>query len=206
MDHTAASKRTGKSKSKGATDFRPATPDRWSDLEQLFGERGACGGCWCMWFRLPRQQYEAGKGARNRRRLKALVDSGTPPGILAYRGETPVGWCSIAPRSEYLRLKTTRTMKSPDDLPVWAILCLYVDPDQRRSGLSVELIAAAAHFAAERGAPAIEAYPIIPRQDEVPPVFASQGLLSAYLAAGFEEVARPSETRAVVRKTVSGER
>jgi len=199
MNHSASSKPARKSKSTGTTRFYPAAPDRWADLEELFGERGACGGCWCMWFRLPRKDYEAGKGTRNRRRLKALVDGGKPPGILAYRGDRAVGWCSVAPRSDYLRLRTTRTMKSPDDLPVWAILCLYVEPEQRRSGLSVELIGAAARYAAKQGAPAVEAYPIVPRKDEVPPVFASQGLLSAYLAAGFEEVARPSDTRAVVR-------
>jgi GNAT superfamily N-acetyltransferase len=95
-------------------------------------------------------------------------------------------------------------MRGPDDLDVWAILCLFVSPEERRSGLSVQLIDAACRHAFEHGAPAVEAYPVVPRRDEVPAVFASQGILSAYRAAGFEVVGRPSETRAVVRRHAPG--
>ncbi|MGE0353948.1 MAG: GNAT family N-acetyltransferase [Gemmatimonadales bacterium] len=178
--------------------YRPLTRDRWHDLVALFGERGACGGCWCMWFRLPRREYEAGKGARNRQRLKRIVEQ-DPPGILAYTDARAVGWCAVAPRVAYRRLRTARTMRPPDDLPVWSILCLYVDKAHRRRGLSTGLIRAAAAFAIENGAPAVEAYPVRPRTREVPPVFASQGIVTAFLQAGFHEIARPSPSRAVVR-------
>lgn len=178
--------------------FHPLTPDRWPDLERLFGERGACGGCWCMWFRLRRAEYVAGKGEMNRTRLKALVEGDTPTGILAYECEEPIGWCSVAPRSEYLRLETSRTMKPADERPFWSILCLFVAPSHRRGGLSVELIREAVDWAVGQGAPGVEAFPIIPDKNNVPPVFASQGLLSAYLKAGFREVARSSPKRAVV--------
>ena len=193
--------------SRGSTEafnFHPLTPDRWPDLEDLFGPRGACAGCWCMWFRLPKSEYERGKGDLNRSRLLARIrEAGPAPGILAYSGDEPVGWCAIAPREEYLRLRTTRVMKGPDDEAVWAILCLYVRPASRRQGTSVRLIRAAAEYAFRNGAPAVEAYPVRPRA-EMPPVFASQGVLSAFLAAGFEEFASPSESRSVVRLTALG--
>jgi GNAT superfamily N-acetyltransferase len=182
--------------------FAPITEDHWSALEGLFGPRGACGGCWCMWFRLPRGPYEAGKGDVNRARFRSRVadETAPSPGILALRGDDAVGWCAVAPREEYLRLRTTRTMRGPDDLEVWAILCLFVAPSQRHVGLSVRLIDAACRHAFRYGAPAVEAYPVVRGKDAVPPAFASQGLLRAYLEADFEEVARPSATRAVVRR------
>lgn len=90
------------------TTFHPLTPDRWSDFEKLFGPRGACGGCWCMYWRLTRSQYEEQHGELNRRNMKALVDSGNIPGILAYTGSEPVGWCSVAPREEFSTLARSR--------------------------------------------------------------------------------------------------
>lgn len=186
--------------------FALATRREWASIEDLFGARGACGGCWCMWFRLPRAPYEAGKGDANRALFQERVAARDlpAPGILAFRDEAAIGWCAVAPREEYLRLRTTRTMRGPDDLDVWAILCLFVAPAERKSGLSVHLIDAACGHAFRHGAPAVEAYPIIPRRGEVPAVFASQGLLSAYRAAGFEVVDRPSDTRAVVRRHAPG--
>ena len=65
--------------------YRPLTPERWKDFEALFGERGACGGCWCMWWRLARPEFERGKGAGNRRAMKEIVASGEVPGILTGR-------------------------------------------------------------------------------------------------------------------------
>ena len=73
-----------------ALKFRPLTPSRWTDLVELFGPRGACGGCWCMWWRLRRSEYERKKGAGNCRALRRVVRKGPPPGILAYAGSEPV--------------------------------------------------------------------------------------------------------------------
>src|SRR5258706_9393937 len=86
----------------------PATPSRWPDVERLFGERGACAGCWCMWLRLPSDAFARGRGAGNRRALKRLVSDGARPGIIAYRGGDPVGWGAIAPREQYQRLERFR--------------------------------------------------------------------------------------------------
>jgi hypothetical protein len=46
--------------------FYPVTPERWPDLERLFGPRGACGGCWDMWWRAERSTFEAQQGDGNR--------------------------------------------------------------------------------------------------------------------------------------------
>lgn len=83
--------------------LEPASADRWDDLERLFGARGACGGCWCMWYRLPRAEYERQKGAGNREELRRLLGAGQPVGVIAYAGEEPIGWCAVAPRAAFTR-------------------------------------------------------------------------------------------------------
>ena len=93
--------------SKAAIRVLPATADRWEDLEQLFGPKGACAGCWCMWWRLRRAEWTQGKGQGNRRALRALVRSGEPTGLIAYAGTDPIGWIAVAPREAYPGLAGT---------------------------------------------------------------------------------------------------
>lgn len=95
----------------------PLTPERWHDFAQLFGERGACEGCWCMTPRLTRAVYVRNRGANNRRAMQRIVASGAEPGLLAYRGKEPVGWIALGPRSEYVRLESSRVAKPVDDQP-----------------------------------------------------------------------------------------
>ena len=87
----------------------PVTPAHWPDLVRLFGEKGACAGCWCMWMRLPLAEFRRGKGDGNRRALRALV-ARRPPGLLAYVNGEPVGWVAAAPREEYVRLENARVL------------------------------------------------------------------------------------------------
>jgi GNAT superfamily N-acetyltransferase len=182
------------------------TADRWDDLAALFGERGACGGCWCMVWRLPRAQYDGGKGTRNRDALRRLVRGDGRPGVLAYEGKRPIGWCAVAPRADYPALDRSRVLKPVDDLPVWSISCLFVEKGSRRRGVSVRLLRAAAAFAASRGARIVEGYPVEPRAGAQPDPFVWTGLASAFLRAGFREVARRSETRPIMRRAVWGHR
>lgn len=175
-------------------------PARWPDFEKLFGPRGACGGCWCMTPRLTRREYEARKGEKNRRAMKRLVERGPPPGLLAYRGGEPVAWIAIGPRSEYRLLVGSRILAPVDDRPVWSIVCMYLRKDVRRTGLSTPLIAAAADFARKQGAELVEAYPHVPRQTDMPAVFAWTGFASSFEKAGFQEVARRSATRPIMRR------
>src|SRR5262245_14495751 len=126
-----------------APEVHPLTPDRWPDLEALFGERGACGGCWCMYWRLRRADFHAGKGQPNKDALRALVDAGPPPGLLAYVGGVAVGWCAVGPRETYPGLARSRILRPVDERPVWSITCLFVDRAHRRRGLSARLLRAA---------------------------------------------------------------
>jgi GNAT superfamily N-acetyltransferase len=180
----------------------PLTPGRWQDLVALFGERGACGGCWCMTPRLTRSEYERNKGDKNRRALKKLVDSGRAPGVLGYIGERPVGWCAIEPREAFGSLGRSRLFKPVDDEPVWSIVCLFVDKAERGKGVSRRLIEGAVRHARDHGARIVEAYPVEPKKKPMPPVFAWPGIASVYRQAGFREVARPSETRPIMRRTL----
>lgn len=184
-----------------APTFVALSPDCWNDLVALFGPRGAVGGCWCMWWRLSHSEFEGSKGVGNRRRMKALVDSDQSPGILAYVDDRPVGWCAVAPREEFRRLHTSRILKPIDDAPVWSIVCLFVAREFRRRDLSRHLIRAAAEFAVSSGAEVVEAYPVIPKKSRVPDAFVWTGIAAAFARAGFQEVARRSETRPIMRWT-----
>jgi GNAT superfamily N-acetyltransferase len=181
------------------TTFHPLNPVRWADFEKLFGPRGACAGCWCMYWRLTRSQYDEQQGEFNRRNIKALVDSGNIPGILAYVDDEPVGWCSIAPREEFATLARSRILKPVDDLPVWSVVCFFVARKQRRQGLTIQLLNAAVEYAASKGATVIEGYPVEPKEGKSPDVFVFTGLSSAFKQAGFKEVLRRSETRPIMR-------
>ena len=179
---------------------RPLTSERWDDFAALFGERGACGGCWCMLWRLPRRTFEAQKGAGNRDAMRALVDGGEQPGLLAYRGTEPVGWVSVGPRAEFGGLERSRLLRPIDATPVWSVTCLFVARPHRRTGVSVALLeSACAHVRRRRGR-VVEGYPQEPRRGAIADVFAWTGIASAFLAAGFREVARPSPTRPVMRR------
>ncbi len=160
-----------------------------------------------MEMRLARADYERRKAAGNTRRaLKRLVDDGQEPGLLGYLDLEPVAWVSVQPREAFARFATSRVLAPVDDKPVWSINCLLVRRDLRRGGFSVQAIRAAVEHARRRGARIVEAYPVIPRKDPMPPVFACSGLFSAYLRAGFREVLRRSPTRPIVRRTFKASR
>ena len=189
-------------KSRQQFQFHPLTPDRWGDLETLFGLRGACGGCWCMLWRLKRSEFEKQKGGKNKAAFKAVVDSGEAPGILAYANGSAIGWCAVAPRETYPALDRSRVLKRIDDKPVWSIVCLFIAKDYRRKGVSVELLKAAAEYVRKRGGRLVEGYPVEPRKDAMPDVFAWTGVASAFLKAGFVECERRSETRPIMRRNL----
>lgn len=178
---------------------RPLTPETWEDLLQLFGEKGACAGCWCMWWRLTHAQFEEQKGPTNRQAMRDLVDAGTVPGVLAYDGSRPVGWCAVAPREAFTRLERSRILKPVDDTPVWSVVCFFVDKDYRNKGVSRRLLEAAKRWARDQGGRVLEGYPVEPTKDRAPPLFVFTGLAAAFKKAGFEECARRSPSRPIMR-------
>lgn len=182
--------------------FHPLTPNRWKDFENLFGEKGACAGCWCTYWILKRSEYDKQrKGDGTKKFFKKIVNSGAPPGILAYDGDNSVGWCAIQPRENYPVLQNSRILKLVDDKPVWSIVCFYIQSKYRKKGLTTELIKEAVKFAKSKGAKIVEGYPVEPKK-ETAPVFIYTGVASSFLKAGFKEVVRRSETRPIMRKHI----
>ena len=177
----------------------PLTINRWPDFEKLFGKSGAYGGCWCMWWRISRAEFDRQKGDGNRRAMRKIVQSGQVPGILAYTQHEPVGWCSVAPREVFHSLNRSPVLKRIDDLPVWSIVCFFIAKGYRRRGLTEWLIKAAIDHVRQSGGSVIEAYPTDPRERNLAPVSSFMGMPALYARAGFEECARPSAAKVIMR-------
>jgi GNAT superfamily N-acetyltransferase len=180
-------------------EFHPVTIERWNDLEELFGGNGACGGCWCMSWRIPRAEFNRNKGEANRSALRELVEQGPAPGVLAYDEGRAVGWCAVAPREAYPALDRSRLFQPVDEQAVWSISCLFVAKSYRRQGLSGELIEAATRLAGRHGARIVEGYPQLVKK-RLPDVFVWTGLEQSFVRAGFTEVARRSPNRPILRR------
>lgn len=155
-----------------------------------------------MYWRLKRKNYEAQKGAGNKREMKKLINSGVIPGILAFKNSEPVGWCSVAPRDDFAVLENSRILKRIDDKPVWSVVCLFIKKNYRNHGLSVQLLKAAKKYVKEQDGRILEGYPVEPKKDKMADAFAWTGLASAFLKAGFKEQVRRSETRPIMRAFV----
>jgi GNAT superfamily N-acetyltransferase len=183
-------------------DFHPVTPERWQDLEKLFGPRGAIGGCWCMWWRIKRAEFEKQQGDGNHETMCSIVDSGKVPGILAYSAGEPIAWCSIAPRGEFSVLDRSPVLKRVDHQPVWSIVCFFMAKDYRHQGLSAIMLQAAVEYASQHGARIVEGYPIEPKVDRTPDIYAFTGMASTFKKSGFQEVARRSEFRPIMRYVI----
>src|SRR5512137_1004499 len=176
------------------TEFFPLTLDRWEDFELLFGPRGACAGCWCMFWKLSRKEFEAGQGIRNRLAQKSIVDSDCVPGLLAYVEGKPAGWVAVEPRDKYPGLARSRVLKPLDDTPVWSVTCFFVDKKFREQGLTIRLLESAVAYVRSKGGTIVEGYPVEPRENgKMSPAFVYTGLASAFVQAGFKEAGRRSE-------------
>jgi len=184
----------------GDLDIRPVTPERWNDLERLFGPNGAYSNCWCTWWVLPGKVWEGTAPTARRAILQRLVAEGSEPGLLAYLDGEPVGWVAVGPRERYARMMSTRskTYRPLDDRPSWVINCFFIARPSRRRRVAAALLAAAVDYAFAHGAERIEAYPIDPGAQAPNSANLYVGYLPAFLEAGFVEVARVG-ARPVVR-------
>lgn len=184
--------------------FYSLTPDRWKDFEKLFGEKGACAGCWCMYWLMSKKEYDEKRSdGRTKKGMRNIVKKNIQPGIIAYDGKVPIGWIAIRPRKSYGRLANSKILQPIDDKPVWSIVCFFIHKDYRKKGISVQLIKSACKFAASKGGTIVEAYPTDTKNKSSAPVFIYTGTYSAFKKAGFSEVDRRSETRPIMRKAVS---
>ena len=178
-----------------------ATADRWDDFTTLMGPRGGAEGCWCMLWRLSARDYKAGQGDANREAMRDVFGEGSPR-LLAYDGETPIGWCSVAPRTAFPRLETSRNFKPVDDTPVWCVTCFFVVKAHRGKRVAERLLEAACDFAASRGGEAVEGYPTDTGGARDTRWFSWTGYLAAFERVGFREIARRSPKRPVMRKSL----
>ncbi len=190
-----------------AVRVRPVTDVPWADVETVFGTRGDPSRCWCQYFKLAGDAWRGSTREECRESLREQVQVRPGPGLLAYLGSEPVGWCAVEPRPGYERLRNALVSRgSPEpfeDDSVWVIPCLVVRPGYRKRGIGRALVAAAVAHAGEHGARVIEAYPVDP--DERPQVSAAElyhGTVSVFQDAGLEVAARPLPGRALMRLTV----
>ena len=179
------------------------TAETWPDLEQLFGRPGGSivRGCWCMHYRTSGGAGPRPTAGGNREQLRELALGDTPPGLVGYLDGDPVGWISLGPREDYLRLRRSPVMKPVDETEVWSIVCTYVDKAHRGTGLQRRLLDAAIDHARDSGVRMLEAYPV-DKTARSHDDFMFFGSRSLYERAGFTEVARRSPTRVVMRRRI----
>lgn len=183
----------------------PATPEAWPDVEQVLDRPGSVKGCWCMFFRQTPEERRSAWGEGNRQALERLVRDHRCPGLLAYRGAEPVGWVSVAPREEYSRLDRSPVSRRIDERRVWALVCLFVPRPYRGAGVARGLVRGAVAYARSQGAVTVEAYPV---DDALGPVSADaayHGIASLLRSEGFEEVARRTPKRPVMRRELGAD-
>lgn len=179
------------------------TPADFDSFSAVMGDKGGSGGCWCMLWRAKSKAYEAQKGERNHKAMKArFAGSQRAPGLIAWVDEQPVGWIQVDKRDAFVRLTTSRVLKPVDDEPVWSVACFLVHKPYRGKGVARALLDGACSFAAQHGATTVEGYPIDPPK-KYTPTFAYTGFLGTFRDAGFVEVARRSPTRPIMRRSLS---
>jgi GNAT superfamily N-acetyltransferase len=176
----------------------PVTPDRFEDFADVVNPNRRATHCWCLSHRLTAAEIEdLGQGSREQA-ARALGRRRHPPGVVGYDEHgTPVGWCSVGPRAENTRLSRSRLIAPIDGVAVWSIICVVVRGGHRRRGVTTPLIEGAVDYAAEHGAPAVEAYPVDAGAGRIDVTMAFVGTRRMFERAGFEVV---GETRALASK------
>ena len=154
-----------------------------------------------MYYRSSGIAGQRPSAAANKEQLRRLALGDTPPGLVGYLGGIPVGWISLGPREDYLKLRRSPVMKPVDDADVWSIVCSYVDKPHRGKGLQRRLLQAGMDYARDNGVRILEAYPV-DKPERSHDDFMFFGSRSLYERAGFTEVARRSPTRVVVRRRI----
>jgi GNAT superfamily N-acetyltransferase len=196
-------------------DVRPVTADQWDRLAGFFGPSGAYSHCWCVWWRVPSKEFDAGcrdGGVGNREVLRRLTEEGRVPGLLAYRTEkpdTPVGWVSVAPRADFGRVRRSRLLKPEDgdslgDEDVWSVSCFWIPRANRRQGIGRALLTGAVDYAFAQGASAVEGFPVDTGDAKAAAASIFTGTAAMFADAGFVEVFRRSERRPVMRLAARG--
>ncbi|MET4159601.1 GNAT superfamily N-acetyltransferase [Agromyces sp. PvR057] len=184
----------------------PAQQVPFADVEAVFGTKGDPATCWCQWFKVPRSAWSMSDAELEQLLEQQIAEGEHGPGLIAYDGDTPVGWCAVEPRPALPGLPRKRIVAtgSPDqdfdDASIWAVTCFVVPRAHRRRGVGGVLAEAAVAYAREHGARVVEAYGVDPAaRAKVPAADLFPGTVSMFERAGFREVARPTPARAVMQ-------
>lgn len=179
--------------------IEPLTPHLIEDLAGLFGQGGDPKWCWCAYFRLRGMNWSNSTPESNRAVLEAATEkafaAGYTTGLMAYLDDEAVGWVSLGPRSDFERLAYSRVLAPLDDIPVWSIVCFVVARHLRGQGMAETLLDAVVDYARERGAIALEAYPVDTGGERRRAAQVYHGSLSMFERAGFEVVTRRRANR-----------
>jgi len=169
------------------------TPDRFEDFVDVVNRTRRASHCWCLSHRLQSAEVEQLGGGSREAAMRRLCEREHPPGVVTYLDGEPVAWCNVGPRAEITRLARSRLIRPVDDVPVWSIVCVVVRPGHRRKGVTARLLEGAVAYAASRGAPAVEAYPVDPagRMDTT---MAFVGTKAMFDRAGFRVVGTTGAT------------
>jgi RimJ/RimL family protein N-acetyltransferase len=153
-----------------------------------------------MYWRRYHKEYESGKGEKNRDALSILINNGYPLGVLAFEDDQLIGWCSISPKNDLIRLQNSRLFNNPETMKsTWSITCIFIHKHHRNKGLSTTIISGAVDYAFKNGAFTIEAYPILPKNSRMPSAFAWVGFVNAFKKAGFKKIKQVSKGRLIMR-------
>ncbi|MUN63457.1 GNAT family N-acetyltransferase [Kocuria sediminis] len=175
--------------------IRPATSERFDDVATVLGPRNPDSTvCWCLTYRLPSRENRALTARERARKVQELCARPIPPGVLAYDGDTVVGWCGVAPRAELHTFSHSRTIPHVDDLPVWTVWCFRVRGGRRGRGVARALLDGAVEHARGHGAPAIEGYPVDNGDRRVDTTMAYVGTRAMFERAGFTWAADTTST------------
>jgi GNAT superfamily N-acetyltransferase len=187
---------------------RDLTPALWPAVERLFGEKGACGGCWCQAWRIDRgERWSEVRGATAKERLREGVLGGTTLGVLAFDGEDPIGWCTYGPRDSFPRLNRAPSLSCGDSAQVWSVPCFFVRRDRRRQGVAAALLDHALAAMARRGARVVEGYPVAPNKDGTYiDAFSWTGTISLFEKAGFALAGGATGSKRRMRRSLDAER
>ena len=179
----------------------------WPDFEKLFGANGACGGCWCMSWRIDRgEKWKDLKGAGAKERMHDLIDSGKAHGLIAYADGEPVGWCSYDKRQDYLRLDRAPSLKCEDAQIVWSVPCFFIKRGFRGKSIGTQLLQQALKSIAARGGTIVEGYPSSPFKSgaRTPDAFAWTGTIAMFARNGFVPADQKETGKIRMRKILNG--